>query len=287
MMKNLTFTKYFFNAAFIFCLCVLAGGQIFAQSDCYQNRGGGKTAGGGVVIGGISGSDLERRGFIDRPDCNAAVGSLRSASLLIYGIELKKDDNSDDEILAGWLREMEKDTTWKNKYREGFSAADGMNFLKGRFSTVGDAWIGLHLDKWMNDIYGRAATQTEKDSYISRLKSKQETFTSIFLAEKNKLNKNSAERKAMIERAYKEAMGRTASEGDLSYWQKRDEIFKEIIAASRTYLYSPNGAGELKATVTRAYQAKYKGSPVVESRIAKLTADFTPAKMIYAEMIKK
>ena len=288
-MKVKIITKIIFRAAFIFCLCVLASGQIFGQSDCFdQNRGGGKTGDSnvGAVIGGAAGIP-ERRGFADTPNCNAAIGSLRSASLLIYGIELKPGNNSDDQTLVEWLKEIDKNPTWKNKFRSGFTAADGMNFLKERFATAGDTWLGLYLDKWMNDISGRAAAPAEKDYYVPRLKGKNETYASIFLAEKNKLNKNPAERKQMIDRAYQQAMGRNATEGDLNYWQKRDEIYREIIAASRAYLYSPGGAKDLKETVTRAYQTKYKGSPLVESRIAKLTADFTPAKMIYAEMIKK
>lgn len=286
-MKKINHSKNIFRAAFIFCLCVLTSGQIFGQSDCYYgNRGGGKTGAFdfGTAIGGAGKS--ERRGFADTPNCNAVVGSLRSAGLLIYGIELKPGDKSSDETIAAWLKEIGEKPAWRTKFNEGFTASDGMKFLKERLATVGDAWLEIFVGRVTDEIYGRLATKAEKDFYVPRLKEQKETYASIFLAEKNKLGKNSTERKAMIDRAYQTAMGRAAGENDLKYWQTRTEIYKEIIAASRDYLYSPNGASDLKATVTCAYQAKYKNSAVVESRVVKLTADFSKSKMIYVEMVK-
>lgn len=270
----------------VFCLCIFSGAQIFGQRDCYAVRNGSanNNLGGGIMIGGAT--QTQNIVFVETPNCKAVVGSLRSAGLLIYGIELKPGNKSDDETIMSWLREINQNPVWKAKYNEGFSAADGMNFLKERFKTIGDGWLEVFVGTITDQIYGRTATKEEKDFYVSRLKDQKETYASIFLAEKNKLNKNSTERAAMIERAYQNAMGRTASENDRKYWQPRSEIYKELVAASRDWLYSPNGANDLKETVTRAYQAKYKNSPVVETRIAKLTADFSKSKMIYAEMIK-
>lgn len=269
------------GAAFaVFGLCVLATNPVFGQKQCYVRDTGG-------VQFQIEIAGAKPMKFADTPDCKAAVGSLRSAGLLIYGIELKPNDKSDDQTILSWMNEIAEKPIWRTKFNEGFTAADGMNFLKERFAAAGDLWIGVFLDRVTGEIYGRPALKIEKDYYVPRLAGQKETYASIFLAEKNKLNKTAAERKQMIDRAYTETMGRSAAESELKYWQPRSEIYKEIIPAGREWLYSPGGAKDLRETVTRAYQVKYKNSPVVESRIVKLMADYTPAKLIYAEMIKK
>lgn len=219
--------------------------------------------------------------------CGQTIGSLRSAGLLIYGAELKPNNSSDDNTIISWLEEAHQKREWNTKISEGgFSAADGMNFLKERFATIGDAWLEVFVGSITDQIYGRMPTAAEKSFYVPRLKERKETFASIFLAEKNKLNKTAAERQAMINRVYQKTMGKDASSSELEYWQPRKEVYREMIDTTRTYLYTPSGANDLKATVTRAYQAKYKNSPLVDSRIAKLTADYTKSKLIYVEMIK-
>lgn len=280
-LKNILYS----TSVLVFCLCVLAATQAFGQRECSTIRGGNNNnVGGGITVGGISGTGT--RVFVETPNCKAVIGSLRSAGLLIYGIELKPNVKSDDDTIVTWLDEIRQNQNWNRKFNAGFTAADGMNFLKERFYTVGDGWLEVFVGTITDQIYGRIPTKTEKDLYIPRLKEQKETYASIFLAEKNKLSKNAAERKAMINRVYQKTMGKDATAAELQYWQPRSEIYREMIDTTRTYLYSPSGANDLKETVTRAYQTKYKNSPIVDSRIAKLTADYSKSKMIYVEMIK-
>lgn len=276
-MKKINFLKNILGSAsfLAFCLCAISIVSVFGQAVMPPRRE--------INAACVRNSQLQ---FSDR-NCGQTIGSLRSAGLLIYGVELKPSDPADDYTLVSWLDEINQRREWSTKIQDGgFSAADGMNFLKERFKRVGDVWLEVFVGKITDEIYGRIPTQAEKDLYIPRLKDQKETYASMFLAEKNKLSKNSAERKAMINRVYQQTMGKDATAAELQYWQPRNEIHREIIDATRTYLYTPSGANDLKATVTRAYQAKYKNSPLVDSRIAKLTADYSKSKLIYVEMIK-
>ncbi len=99
------------------------------------------------------------------------------------------------------------------------------------------------------------------------------------------LNASPAARKAMIERAYQRAEGRAPYAGDAQFWGPKNEHFHEIVEAERTWLYTAKGAGELAAVAGRAWLALY-GTPPTDANTKAMLIKATPAKMIYAEMVK-
>lgn len=185
---------------------------------------------------------------------------------------------------------LSKDQTpkYKGKFDEGLKPSDAADWIKERILVPKEnvKWRKEVTDRVFEEVYGREANIVETTLYSALMIDQKAWFTKMIVDERGKLKNDSTERKAMINRAYQKAMGRTASEEDLKYWMPRYDHFAQIVAAAREYLYSPNGAKDLRETVTRAYQSKYKNSLPETSQIVKLTADFSKLKLIYVEMIK-
>ena len=154
-----------------------------------------------------------------------------------------------------------------------------------RTNLADDKDVKLVINAAFMDATGREANLVELVAYRKMIKEGRDT-TAIYADAVAQMNKYPQERAAMINRAYQTAMGRDANPGDLQYWQPRKESYKELVAAARTYLYSPNGENDLKETVTRAYQARYPGRPASELMIRRLMADYVRKKAIYTEMLR-
>lgn len=215
------------------------------------------------------------------PQYPNAVKIFTTAAALVMGGETP-DYEIKDSVIA-----FARTSRYSEKFNEGIKLNDAINWFKDKLSyPSSEIRRKLVINNAFQEVYGRDSMPNELSAWDTEVMAQKATYASIVLAEKGKLNKNSVERKATIDRAYQKSMGRNAAAEDLQYWQPRPEHFRQIVEAARTYLYSPSGAKDLKETVTRAYQTKYKGSPLVDSRIAKLTTDFTTTKSIYVEMIK-
>ena len=80
------------------------------------------------------------------------------------------------------------------------------------------------------------------------------TYETILKSVTEEMNKNPLARRLMIQIAYAMAFGRMPTDGDMNYWQPRSENFRELVEASRNWLYSPNGAADLNAAVTSVLQ---------------------------------
>ena len=125
---------------------------------------------------------------------------------------------------------------------------------------------------------------------------KQETFDAIpiFYIWNNPTTKEdtqkTAARKEMINQVYLKAMGRNATTAEKDYWLPKNENFNQLVAASREWLYSTDGAKDWVATVQRAMTIKLKRQPT-EDESWNALAYFDRLKtqknkrMIYDEMV--
>lgn len=98
------------------------------------------------------------------------------------------------------------------------------------------------------------------------------TFPSIEDSRKNTINK-----------VYKEAMGRGARQSEIDYWLPRSENFSQMILACRKWLYSSDGAQDLRETITRAYFKKNGFNPSNEY-IKNAIKGLKAKKAIYKEI---
>ena len=140
------------------------------------------------------------------------------------------------------------------------------------------------IDNAYLEVYGRPSTAVEQASWDAQVKAGKAWFASIVVKESAKLNASSAERSAMIGRAYQRAEGRAPYPGDAQFWGPKSEHFREIIAAERAWLYTDKGANELVAVVGRAWLAKY-GTPATDANTKAMLIKATPTRMIFAEMV--
>lgn len=110
-------------------------------------------------------------------------------------------------------------------------------------------------------------------------------YENIVAGETKKLNapNNKIVRRSMILFAYKKMMGRVPTKDDMAYWEPKTENYKQIVAAGRDFLYSPNGAKDLAATVERALTEKSGSKPKVE-QINAAMLQYAKTKAIFAEM---
>ena len=93
-------------------------------------------------------------------------------------------------------------------------------------------------------------------------------------------------RRNIIKNVYLTAMGRPAQASELDYWLPRKENFDQMIAASRTWLYSPSGAKDLRETIVRAYLAK-NDQPPTNAFIKNAIASLKPEKLIFKEIVQR
>ena len=111
-------------------------------------------------------------------------------------------------------------------------------------------------------------------------------FQTIVLAEQKKLNADKVIRRLMISAAYKSAMGRNPTAAEYDYWQPKQEYFKQIVEASRAFLYggSVKGSSDLAETVKRALNKNGNNPKPDIDQINKAITKYSQTKAIYDEM---
>lgn len=113
-----------------------------------------------------------------------------------------------------------------------------------------DARIYL-INKAFRQVYGRDSAATEEAYWLSVWHGNINAFGDIVSVETKKLNANPAARDQMIDSATKVSFGRAAANADFDEWRTRKEVFSDIVKANTLFLYSPEGANELTATIRR------------------------------------
>ena len=169
---------------------------------------------------------------------------------------------------------------------KGITFLDAQKFLKMLIAKPAGAAVRAEaIDNAYLEVYGRPSTAMEQAGWDAQVKASKAWFASIVVKESAKLNASPTERKAMIDRAYQRAEGRAPYAGDAQFWGPKNQHFREIIEAERTWLYTDKGAGELAAVAGRAWLALY-GTPPTDANTKAMLIKATPTRMVYADMLK-
>ena len=160
--------------------------------------------------------------------------------------------------------------------------------IKNYLKTVTLARLAI-VNRAFSDVYGKGvqAPPTDAAFWNAKFDQTNQLYKEVVNAETKKLNApdNGAKfaRRVMITAAYKRAMGRVPTKDDMAYWEPRTEIYKKIIAASRDWLYSTNGAKDLAETVTRSLELSLGKKPSIE-QVNDAMLKYAKTKAIYDEM---
>lgn len=170
----------------------------------------------------------------DFQPCKEALGSLRAGSLFALGENLDdlKMKNSADYRLQNWLMKIGQSPTWNAKFNDGLSIKDATDWLVENelIKDHDDSWRAAFINGIFDRIYGKFPAKAESDAYVAQIKAHKAWYAPIFLAEKNKLNQDPAQREQMINRAFQKTLNRTATTDEIKYWKPRTEIYDDIVA---------------------------------------------------------
>lgn len=202
-----------------------------------------------------------------------------AGALLVLGREAQPLE------IINWSKAIEKNFTTAEEVNAGIKLPQVLKYLKGLVSNPISKFMRANtINLAYLEVYGRESSPTEQAAWDVQFQAGKATYASMVLEEKNKLNKNSAERKAMIDRAYQKAMGRTATAEDVQYWQPTTDHFRQIVEAARVYLYSTKGVQDRVETATRALKAANK--PAADGDVKKVLTNYSSKKAIFSEIVE-
>jgi hypothetical protein len=254
----------------LFILFCLAAANLFAQNPCDDQSPEGKAI------------------------CTTAKSMFRSASVFVTGID------PNEAKIYGWIYIAVTQPDWKTKINEGLKFSEAVGFLKGLMANDG-GFLGIYnsittpiltavpsdrittIKTAFQEVYGRAATPNEEKILVEQIIKQKAWYSTIVFDEIKRINNNRDLRIPIIQRAYTEAMGRMPTAGDASYWKPLNEHYRLLIQACRAWLWS-NGAEDLRQTIIRALQVKYKISSPSEDQIKNARIKYINTKAIYSEM---
>lgn len=210
---------------------------------------------------------------------NSAFPAFRSASVIVLG-----DDASQSDAQT-WLAEIAKpDYGMTADIADGIDFSEAVRFLKAYIAhPEGAAARARAISNAYLEVYARPATAVEQAGRDAEVRAGKSWYATIVTAEIARESKDDSLRTALLNQAYNQAMGRNARPADLSYWMRRSEHARQIIEATRAFLYSSNGAADLAETVGRSLVAK--GKEASEANIKALMITCTADRAIYSEMI--
>lgn len=217
------------------------------------------------------------------PLMQAAEKAIAGAYPIYYGVSYP--NNLGDTRF--WVIKM-IEGGFLNELFKGLKTIDAAAFIESYIKKPENANVRLALiNKAFQDVYGTTNDASPKDvAFWNSQTSKMGNFyLDVISGEMKKLNDpgNKIVRRAMIMFAYKKMMGRNPTKEDIAYWETKTEIYKQIIAAGRNFLYAPNGSKDLAETVERALTEKMGAKPKV-SQINEAIIKYTKTKAIFAEM---
>ncbi|MDQ4121495.1 MAG: hypothetical protein M3209_08625 [Acidobacteriota bacterium] len=141
------------------------------------------------------------------------------------------------------------------------------------------------IDRGFYHAKGDIPDAAQRTFWEQKIKQDAATYEIVLKNVSDEMNKNPAVRRLMIQTAYVTAMGRMPTDGDMNYWLPRGENFRDIIEASRNWLYSPNGAADLNAAVTSVLQF-YLKRPPTQNEVSNSVGEYkkNPKRLIFMEM---
>lgn len=204
----------------------------------------------------------------------------------ILGLAAKSAHSEEKQMYFIYALAVNETPKYKGKFDTGLKLTDATNWVKDYITSPIDnfPWRKNIMDTAFMQVYGREPTFGESADYNQRIIDQKAWFTKIVFDENGKLNKNSAEQKAAVNRAYQKSMGRDASADEIKYWQTRKGNYSTVLNAARSYLYTESGAKDLQETIARAYQAAGKNPPT-GANLTKAIKSYEQNKMIYAEIL--
>jgi hypothetical protein len=215
--------------------------------------------------------------------CATAKQMIESAAVIVFGEPL----NGDEWTYAA-NKMLSAPEVGEQKFKDGLKLIDAINYWKSYAASpfAGDGTRTKIVKAAYMEVYGQLPLISENNDWSLKIKEKNAWYTTIVLAEIEKLNKDQVKRKAMIDRVYQVVFGRSADAGNLQYWMPRKEHYRLIVQANRSWLYSDNGKGDLHDTVKRAFINKTNYKTPSETQIKNTAGAFSLKKLIYSEMFK-
>lgn len=201
-----------------------------------------------------------------------AKASIAEAYMRSYATELKEYEK------IGWVRNMfmlRPEYVMKFFYK-GMTGIEAMQYFRVYIREPGQAKDRLKIIRTaFGNVYGREPGPAEVAYWDGECNKVANFYETIVIQETVKLNSNKITRRFMTTAAYKRSFGRPASSSELIYWESKTETSQRLIEANRKYLYSPQGAKELAATVERALYNELGEKPSakqINERIVKYRA---------------
>lgn len=170
-----------------------------------------------------------------------------------------------EEVVLGTRRSPDKMLDWIRDYAAKDPSqkiqSGAFNYLDA-FNALRDEWANESLaiqviERAVKDATGRSARPADSEYWRPLIAAKKAWYLPIKAAENKKVQADPFWRRYAIEEAYMNVFGRVADEGNLQYWTPRPAAYREIHDANVAWLYSANGAAELKLTVARALHDRY------------------------------
>ena len=169
-------------------------------------------------------------------------------------------------------------------FYKGWTPMDTVLYMRSYLAQPKESSLRMVIiNRALKDATGLDASPEQQAFWDAKIKSGTTGFANIAAAETDKLNANQILRKLMILRTYKDAMGRPPTDAEYNFWTPHKENYSQMIAAHRNWLYSPQGAKDLSATVKEALYAQGVKSPSdadIKAAMAKYAAD----RKIFEEM---
>jgi hypothetical protein len=165
----------------------------------------------------------------------------------------------------------------------GFLTKNVADFLRADLAKFEDMRANVVKRAFM-DVYNVAPSNTDTGKWGTAIQNNKFGYAEIVAAEQQKMNSDKVIRRLMINNAYMAAFGRPATAGDFSYWLPRTDIFKDVLAAQRSWLYNPSGAKDLTETVIRAYERKNGKPPKDFGQLGAAIQKAQQSKLIFSEM---
>ncbi len=192
--------------------------------------------------------------------------------------------DSDYGSTFGWMDAMmTKNYYQKLFYDETVNGGLLVSFFRDvLFDPKNAALRTIVADRALIDVYGISNKQ-QRAYYEKEIVDHGAVYITIVSDEQKKLNSSPVVRVPTITAAYQKAFGRPPTTNDFNYWKARTETFKEMVEASRIWLYSSNGVVDLMVTVRRALEAKSGNSPTPE-QVSVAVKKYWDTKAIFAEM---
>lgn len=232
-----------------------------------------------LCVGDISNNDaqLQCTKNENSPNMKAAKAAIDAGLKDAFG------RNAFPAEYPNWIKEMFKGGL-QDQFYKGLQPLQGVIFFNGYVSRPENAKMRqLVVENAFKDVYSYGASPKDIAYWNAELQKGGGVYSRIVRDESKKLNSDKVIRRLMIFTAYKKTMGRNPAPAEVDYWMPKTEHFKQLVDASRDYLYATNGSKDLAETVKRALIEKGNNNPSIE-QINNAIINYSSKKAIFSEM---